>query len=81
MKIYEAIKVLRGWVDDGLLDPAQRQAIRLAIAALDDVARRENEERDNIERWKRKSLRSVPPLPLSPERLRRVSMIRGLLIL
>jgi len=59
MTTYEAIQVLRDLTLDDLLAPAQRKAIRIAIAALDDVYHREQRELEAIRRWNAQSTGNV----------------------
>ena len=52
MTTHEAMQVLRDlMLDDSILDPAQIKAVRMAIAALDDVRRREQRELEALRRW------------------------------
>jgi hypothetical protein len=51
MDTREALRVMRDLASDDLLDQAQRQAIRMAIAALADVDKREQDEREQMRRW------------------------------
>ena len=56
MTTYEAMQVLRDLMLDDLLDPAQQKAIRMAIAALDDVYHRERKELEAMRRWNAQSV-------------------------
>jgi hypothetical protein len=55
MTTHEAMQVLRDLQLDDLLDEAQHNALRMAIAALDDVRHREQQELEAIRRWNAQS--------------------------
>lgn len=59
MNTSEATQVLRDLMLDDLLDEAQRKAIRMAIAALDDVHHREQAELEAIRRWNTMSVHKI----------------------